>query len=304
MKTTITKVTAVFLAIFLTTVVAFSQTIVTTVPTITTCPGQTGTLSFNVTVTNFTAIGSISLILKYNPLVMTYAGYTQNPALASGTTIINGAGSQIACAWFTLSSTTIPNDGILFTFNFNYLGGNGNLTWDTINAGNCQYSDENANPLPALFISGGAVVATAPSLITNPADITVTPGNNAIFTVQTSGAATYQWQESTDGGTTWTDLVSAPPYSDVTNDTLTITSVTDPMNGYRYRAIATTIACNFTTTSTSGQLTVSAGCPFPLEYNVTGGGSYCADSAGVMIGLDNSEIGVTYDLINGGFHVG
>jgi|GEM_PF-1848002 len=42
----------------------------------------------------------------------------------------------------------------------------------------------------------------------------------------------------------------------------------------------------------------------PTKFNVTGGGSYCAGGEGILIGLSNSEVGVTYQLKNGTSAVG
>ncbi len=39
--------------------------------------------------------------------------------------------------------------------------------------------------------------------------------------------------------------------------------------------------------------------PLPLVHNVTGGGSYCPDGAGVDVGLDGSQAGIWYQLYNG-----
>jgi hypothetical protein len=36
----------------------------------------------------------------------------------------------------------------------------------------------------------------------------------------------------------------------------------------------------------------------PVAYNVTGGGSYCEDGGGLEIGLDGSQAGVQYELLN------
>jgi gliding motility-associated-like protein len=40
--------------------------------------------------------------------------------------------------------------------------------------------------------------------------------------------------------------------------------------------------------------------PLPAIYNVTGGGGFCAGTAGAVIGLDNSETGTTYQVLQGG----
>ena len=39
--------------------------------------------------------------------------------------------------------------------------------------------------------------------------------------------------------------------------------------------------------------------PLPTVYNVTGGGGYCPGGAGVLVGLDNSQSGVSYQLYSG-----
>ncbi|WP_144892768.1 T9SS type B sorting domain-containing protein [Flavobacterium tiangeerense] len=56
---------------------------------------------------------------------------------------------------------------------------------------------------------------------------------NTTFEV-VSNAESFQWELSTDG-TTWTTLTNNTTYSGVTTKTLTITSVKNAMNGYKYR---------------------------------------------------------------------
>ncbi|OFV92099.1 MAG: hypothetical protein A3H95_05125 [Acidobacteria bacterium RIFCSPLOWO2_02_FULL_64_15] len=87
-------------------------------------------------------------------------------------------------------------------------------------------------------------VFEAPSFTTNPINQTVAAGANASFTVAASGNPPpgFQWQVSTDGGMTWSDLTNAAPYGGVTTTTLTVTNVTLALNGFRYRAVATNSA--------------------------------------------------------------
>jgi hypothetical protein len=42
----------------------------------------------------------------------------------------------------------------------------------------------------------------------------------------------------------------------------------------------------------------------PLAYNVTGGGTFCQGDLGFAVGLDNSQVGVNYQLFNGAFPIG
>ncbi|MBS1538494.1 MAG: PKD domain-containing protein [Bacteroidetes bacterium] len=44
--------------------------------------------------------------------------------------------------------------------------------------------------------------------------------------------------------------------------------------------------------------------PLPLQYTVTGGGSYCSEGDGLSIGLSNSQVGITYQLLRYGVDIG
>ena len=78
-------------------------------------------------------------------------------------------------------------------------------------------------------------VQTPPSVTTQPSNATVNAGANATFTSAASGnpAATVQWQVSTNGGSTWTNV------SGGTSATLTVSATTASQNGYEYRAVFT-----------------------------------------------------------------
>ena len=65
-----------------------------------------------------------------------------------------------------------------------------------------------------------------------------------------------------------------------------------------YTVIATVNATTCTTAMT-GSTTVTAN-PLPTAFALTGGGGYCAGSAGVHVGLAGSTAGVSYSLINAG----
>jgi hypothetical protein len=73
-----------------------------------------------------------------------------------------------------------------------------------------------------------------PTLTRNPANETVVSGGTATFTANATGTPTVQWQESVDGGTTFTDIVVA------TSNTLSFG--TDPtLNGVQVRAVFTNV---------------------------------------------------------------
>ncbi len=86
----------------------------------------------------------------------------------------------------------------------------------------------------------------AAQISSQPANISVCPGNNANFTVTAPGATAWQWQESTDGGNTWSntsDGGSNPAYSGSATASLTLTTVPSTYGGYRYRAVITSGSC-------------------------------------------------------------
>jgi sugar lactone lactonase YvrE len=111
-------------------------------------------------------------------------------------------------------------------------------------------------------VSEGAAV-TAPPAGTPVASVSVASGQNASFTIGAAVAATdYQWQMSTDAGTTWSDVGDSATFGGATTTTLTVTNSTFSMTGDVFRAQLTDPAGS--SVSGSGTLTVSAG--------VTGGG--------------------------------
>ena len=99
-------------------------------------------------------------------------------------------------------------------------------------------------------------VKTAP-VVGSPSGTTVCPNDAATFTESATGTSlTYQWQVSTNSGSTWTSLTNTSPYSGVTTATLGISNTTYSMNGYQYRCNVASGGCTNTISSTSATLTV------------------------------------------------
>ena len=96
------------------------------------------------------------------------------------------------------------------------------------------------------------VNAPATTITTQPSNVTVTEGENATFSVAAtgSGTLTYQWQQSTDNGSTWTDISGA------TSSSYTTQAATTDMNGYQYRCKVT--GTGGEATSNAATLTVTA----------------------------------------------
>ncbi len=86
---------------------------------------------------------------------------------------------------------------------------------------------------PAVTSSAATLsVGNSAAITTSPASTTVCVGDNANFTVVATGSSlTYQWQVSTNGGTSFTNITGA------TTATLTLPAVTAALNTYQYRAV-------------------------------------------------------------------
>ena len=92
----------------------------------------------------------------------------------------------------------------------------------------------------------GGTVISAPTIGTQPASQSVTVGQTASFTVEATGEKlSYQWQQSTDSGQSWTDIGGA------TDATYTTEATTTSMNGYQYRCVVSNSAGSITSDAVS-----------------------------------------------------
>jgi len=104
-------------------------------------------------------------------------------------------------------------------------------------------------------VSVGGVVVAPPSG-TQVASASVAAGQNTSFTVAVAGSSiTYQWQSSTNAGSTWANVSNNATFGGATTDTLALTSATASMTGDLFRVQLTNPAGSGT--SGSGTLTVT-----------------------------------------------
>ncbi len=173
---------------------------------------------------------------------------TGNP---SNQTVTAGANAS-----FTASASGTPTPSVQWQISTN--GGNtftniSGATSTTLTLNNVSAA-MNGNEYQAVFTnSAGSATTTAatltvnaaPSITGNPSNQTVTAGSNVSFTASASGnpTPTVQWQISTDGGKTFTDINGA------TSSTLTLNNVSAGMNGDEYQAVFTNSVGSATTTA-------------------------------------------------------
>jgi Secretion system C-terminal sorting domain len=118
----------------------------------------------------------------------------------------------------------------------------------------------NGTCAPAVTSSAAVLtVNTAITVTTAPAAATICATGTTSFSIAVAGTSpTYQWQVSTNGGTTWTNITNSGIYSGATTTTLTLTGVIPAMNGYLYRAVVNGTAACGAINSAAAALTVSA----------------------------------------------
>ena len=101
------------------------------------------------------------------------------------------------------------------------------------------------------------IVNPNPNIQSNPSNIAVCVGNSATFSVSTNGSGlSYQWQSSSNGGASFTNIANGGAYSGAQTSTLTVSNVTSGFDNYEYRCIVSG-TCGSDVTSNSAILTVN-----------------------------------------------
>ncbi|MBO0342578.1 MAG: PKD domain-containing protein [Allomuricauda sp.] len=103
-------------------------------------------------------------------------------------------------------------------------------------------------------------VNSSPTIVLQPTDQAVASGNNGNFSVTATGADTYQWQVSTDGGSIFSSIADGSEYSGSQTSNLTVISPDPSKSGNIYRVLLSnsTNSCS-PTTSDEVTLTIQTG---------------------------------------------
>lgn len=156
-------------------------------------------------------------------------------------------------------------------------------------------------------------VNTPPVVNTHPSNTTVCNLTNASFTVAATNVAGYQWQVSTNGGGTWSNVTNGGVYSNATTATLNITGATTAMTNYRYRCQLTT-SCAVVSNTNAGILTVNPSpsvSTHPTNKTICNNGSTTFSANGTGFGtityqwqVSANSGGTWSNISNGGIYSG
>ncbi|MCX6317246.1 MAG: T9SS type A sorting domain-containing protein [Bacteroidetes bacterium] len=135
-------------------------------------------------------------------------------------------------------------------------------------------------------ISNAAVltVNTLPAITTQPQPATICSGSSHTFTAGGTGTAlNYQWQISTDGGISYTNIAGA------NTSTYSVINATLLQNGNRYRCIISG-ACTPAVNSNAALLTVIA----PVTINAQPAGTELCSGSTALFTVAGTGTGITY----------
>ena len=282
-----------------------------------------------VTFTDITGATSSTLILNGVSSAMNNNRYKVFISNNCSSNITSNAGILIVSDPASLTSQPNSNivcEGSNTSFNVTATGSNITYQWQMSTDGGVAFTDisgattagltltgvtssMNNNRYRAVLFSCSATglnsnaallnVNNLANVTTQPSDINTCVGSTATFTITSGGTnVNYQWQISTDGGATYTDITGA------TNSTLTITGITASMNNNRYRSIASN-SCPSSSTSTGAILIVSGNASItaePVNTSTCEGQatSFSATASGSSYQWQvSTDAGVTYSNISG-----
>ncbi len=127
------------------------------------------------------------------------------------------------------------------------------------------------------------VISQAPAITLQPVNATILETQNTSFNVTATNASTYQWQVSTNGGSSYTAVVNSGMYGGANTGTLSITGAAISMNNYKYRCLITG-TCSPTALTNPVTLTVNPLAPIATNIqNYLG----CSGSISVPVTVTN-----------------
>ncbi len=193
---------------------------------------------------NITATPAGTLGVTTSPYELTLGGSSGAWTLTDGATGINLQATSSSSNFLKSGSGTWT---ISFTSNAAVItstnGGTNNII--RYNSISSLFSCYSTGQLPVyLYKETTSTCTAAPTISTQPNNITVATGATANFSVGGSGGGlTYQWQVSTDCGATWNNVSDGTGGTSLSYTTIATTLA---MSGYQYRVVITSLCGTIT----------------------------------------------------------
>lgn len=192
-----------------------------------------------VDVSGFNDIAAFTLFIGYDTTTLDFIEHVNENPETQGiySNAMSNPDLQIGLSWSSLISANI-GFGKLVDLKFHYKTGNCDLVF---NAG-CELVNSSLEVIE-IITSDGAVTQSDPVILGQPSDLIADEGESAFFSVEVTDAGYYQWQISSDAGTTWNDLQNNQQFAGVDSDVLQIAAVPCALTGSYFRCLICKSGC-------------------------------------------------------------
>jgi len=227
-----------FLVIFLVfkTVNSSAQNATITLPNVSYCDNTT--ILVPATVVNFLNVGAMTLDIAFDTLVCSFKSLQNiNPAFNGLIyNVLYYPQTKLRVMYSNMSGTNLAT-GIIFSIEFVYKSGQTNLQF----LPTCELTTPSFQNIPVTYLSGS--VSNLVTITQQPQNQTVYQPETAVFNVVAAGSPSYQWQQSINNGSTWTNLSNSSTFQGVTTAQLSVANTNSFLNGRQYRCRLTVQGC-------------------------------------------------------------
>lgn len=216
-----------------------AQNTVLTLESVQSCDNLDVTTSL--TVENLLNVGAMTLEIAFDTAVLDFV--TVNNIHPNFSGIIANVQyfpqPKITIIYSSIGGTNLTS-GKLLDINFFFKNGFSALSF----LPSCELTTPQFQTIPAVYNNGS--VGHVINIIQQPQDVIIHQPQSALFTVLAQGALDYQWQQSINGGSSFTNLNNSSIFQGVKTSELIITSTNSFLDGRLFRCkIATDDCFNF-----------------------------------------------------------
>ncbi|MFN3528585.1 MAG: T9SS type A sorting domain-containing protein [Bacteroidia bacterium] len=241
-------------------------------PVIQATPGQQ--VEIPILVQQMTGVEAFNIGIRFNTSVLTYQNTNVSGTLMNGQLFFaNLNGNQLEMSYVG-SPVNATNDTLVkLVFTYAAGGGQSQLIWNPVYT---EFTGANSTNLAATLTNGVLVEAGTTT------EVSATNGNVSgceLSTVNfnvTSTGSSFQWQRSTDGGTTFVNMADGSGISGATSASLSVSNVSQANTGEYFQCVVG--GAGGTTLSPAQRLTVNAITGVSVTVTAAPSGAVCTGS--------------------------
>lgn len=196
------------------------------------CQSDTATVPLNSMELN--NVGAITLYINFHSGSVKFKGIANIHPLLKNGLMYNSTVSppRISIVWSSATGINLGNSKLLdMIFELSDTSAMLVFSKDSCEIANAAVPPEILNV--AYF--DGEIFESTPSIVTQPDNRSIAPGNNCIFSIETYESTGFRWWESRDVGVSWNQVEDGGLYSGASTRSLFLANVPDSYDGYIYR---------------------------------------------------------------------